>query len=293
VLLDRDRATRYNGEGDTDINKAVAKASAPLVNGMALELRAPYKDIQSNIRPMLTYIVLAFACVLVLAIGYTILVTHRIVAPLKKLTAAAAEISSGDQEVNLLVDSKDEIGILSRVLSDAYAKIRGYSAYINALAYMDSLTGMSNNTAYTQATAEIDADIRRGKAGFGVMVVDINNLKKTNDTYGHDAGNALIIQTARIISEIFKGSIVYRIGGDEFVVILQRKDMERHRELMEKMDRVISGYRVAVEGGSVPISFARGIAVYDSAVDHKYKDVFARADQEMYLNKAAMKAAIV
>ena len=118
----------YNLPNNIGIVGDYADATADLKNdGMKLELRAAYKDIQSGIRPMLNYIICAFLVVLVLAILYTFWVTNKIVTPLKKLTAAAGTISSGVQDVNLIVDSNDEIGILSRVLSDTYAKIREYS----------------------------------------------------------------------------------------------------------------------------------------------------------------------
>jgi nitrogen fixation/metabolism regulation signal transduction histidine kinase len=91
---------------------------------------------------MLTYITAAFFVVLVLAILYTFWVTHRIVAPLKKLTSVAKNITSSVQSVDLIVESDDEVGVLSRVMSETYEKIREYSSYINALAYRDSLTGI-------------------------------------------------------------------------------------------------------------------------------------------------------
>lgn len=293
LLLSADKQTCYNPSENTLITEDYTEATTALKNGMNLELRAAYKDIQSGIRPMLSYIITAFLVVLALAILYTVWVTRRIVTPLKKLTSAAASISSGVHEVNLTVDSKDEIGILSRVLNDTYAKIREYSTYINALAYRDSLTGIKNSTAYIEAIDELNKEINTGNPSFGVIVADINNLKKTNDTYGHDIGNELIIHSARILTDIFKTSAVYRIGGDEFVVVLKGKDLERHRTLIEKMDVAFSADYITVNDERVPVSVARGVSVFDSSIDQVYADVFAKADHAMYMNKEDMKAAIV
>ena len=290
LLLSDDKEICYNPSENIKIAEDYTEATTPLKNGMHLELRAAYKDIQSGLRPMLSYIIAAFLVVLALAILYTVWVTRRIVTPLKKLTAAAASISSGVQDVNLTVDSKDEIGILSRVLNDTYAKIREYSAYINALAYRDSLTGIKNSTAYIEAIDELNKEINTGNPSFGVIVADINNLKKTNDTYGHDIGNELIIHSARILTDIFKTSAVYRIGGDEFVVVLKGKDLERHRTLIEKMDVAFSADYITVNDEIVPVSVARGVSVFDSSIDQVYADVFAKADRAMYMNKEDMKA---
>ncbi len=290
VLLSEDKASLYNSEKASDFKGDYTHASTPLVNGMLLELRAPYKDIQSNIRPMLTYIVLAFSGVLILAILYTIWVTRRIVTPLKNLTAAAATVSSSVQDVDFAVDSKDEVGILSQVLSDTYDKIREYSTYINALAYRDSLTGIKNSTAYTEAIAKLNEEINLDNPVFGVIVADINNLKKANDTYGHDIGNELIIHAAKILTETFKTSSVYRIGGDEFVVILKGQDLEKYHARMDKMDTAFSADYITVHDDTVPVSIARGVAIFDPTIDRVYTDVFAKADHAMYLNKESMKA---
>ncbi len=293
LLLSGDKQACYNPAEDIHISEDYAEATTALKNGMNLELRAAYADIQSGIRPMLSYIIGAFLVVLALAILYTFWVTHRIVTPLKKLTAEAANISTGVQNVSFAINSKDEIGILARVLTDTYAKIREYSAYINALAYRDSLTGIKNSTAYAEAIDALNKEINTGNPSFGVIVADINNLKKTNDTYGHDIGNELIIHSARILADIFKTSAVYRIGGDEFVVVLKGKDLERHHTLIEKMDVAFSADYITVNDETVPVSIARGVSVFDSSIDQVYADVFAKADHAMYMNKEDMKAALV
>ena len=281
----------YNQSKKTEFDGEYAEANTPLVNGMRLELRAAYKDIQSGIRPMLSYIIVAFLAVFVLSILYTVWVTHRIVTPLKKLTVEAEKITFGVQEdINLTVDSEDEVGILSRVLSSTYAKIREYSTYINALAYRDSLTGIKNSTAYAEAIEALNREINLGNPHFGVLVADINNLKKTNDTYGHDVGNELIVRASRILTDTFKTSAVYRIGGDEFAVILKDKDLENYRSLVEKMDAVFSSDFIDVNNEKVPVLLARGVAVFNFGIDCVYTDVFAKADHAMYVNKQEMKA---
>lgn len=293
LLLSDDKVTCYNPARNTEIAEDYTETTTILKNGMYLELRAAYKDIQSGIRPMLTYIVGAFLAVLVFAIIYTLWVTHKIVTPLKRLTAAAAEIASGQHNVNLVVDSNDEVGVLSQVLRDTYTKIHEYSTYINALAYRDSLTGIKNSTAYTEAVAELDKEINLGNPSFGVIVADINNLKKTNDKYGHEIGNELIVHAAKILVETFRTSSVFRIGGDEFAVILKGKDIEKHHELLVKMDAAFSEDYIAVSDERVSVSMARGVSVFDPLIDHIYADVFSKADRAMYMNKEAMKAAFV
>jgi len=231
---------------------------------------------------------MAFIVVLILSIIYTVIVTRRIVHPLKQLTYVAEKISTGMNEEDLgtiPIRSKDEVGTLSRVLVRTYDKIQEYTAYINALAYRDSLTGIKNSTAYTEAVKKLNQDINCNNPKFGVLVADINNLKKTNDQFGHDIGNELIIHTAKILTDIFKTSSIFRIGGDEFAIILKDKDYDNNRILLEQMDEACSKDFITVCENRIPVSIARGVSLFNSDIDRVYEDVFAKADHAMYLHK--------
>ncbi len=296
VLMATDGKTVYNEIKKQDSNNPHTKATAILQNGMYLELRADYKDIQKDIHPMLNRILAAFLTVLFFSILYTIFVTYRIVRPLKQLTAAAKELSVGIDEKtldNIDVSSKDEIGTLSKVLKETYEKIQEYTTYINALAYRDSLTGIKNSTAYTEAISSINKEINCDNPRFAVLVADINNLKQTNDKYGHDIGNELIIHTSKILTDIFRESSVYRIGGDEFAVILKNSDFKNYRNLLVKLDEACSKDFITVCENRIPVSMARGVASYDPEVDRVYEDVFAKADHAMYLNKQEKKSVLI
>lgn len=293
VLVAKDGENWYtaNKEHSSSSQNPHTEARVKLKNGMYLELHADYEDIQREIRPMLGKIVITFLVVLAFSIVYTILVTQRIVRPLKQLTEAVRDVSgTGNKDHFQLTNrSKDEIGTLSRALDTAYTKLREYTAHINALAYRDSLTGIKNSTAYTEAVIELNKEIYTGNPRFGVLVADINNLKETNDRYGHDVGNDLIVLTAKILTDVFKSSAVFRIGGDEFAVILQGTDFEHYHALLGDFDRACSEHSVEVCDSTVSVSVARGVSLYDASIDQVYEDVFAKADQAMYLNKEAGK----
>ena len=293
VLVAKDGETWYTGKEhhNSSSRNPHTEARVELMNGMYLELHADYEDIQREIRPMLNKIVIAFLVVLAFSILYTILVTQKIVRPLKQLTEAVRDVSgiADKDRFQLTIHSKDEIGTLSRALDATYVKLREYTAHINALAYRDSLTGIKNSTSYAEAVAELNKEINTGNPRFGVVVADINNLKDTNDRYGHDVGNDLIVQTSKSLSDVFKTSAVFRIGGDEFVAILQGEDYDCYHRLLGEFDRSCSEHSIKIGESFVSVSVARGAALYDSSIDRVYEDVFAKADQAMYLNKEATK----
>ena len=124
---------------------------------------------------------------------------------------------------------------------------------------------------------------------FGVIVLDINFLKETNDRYGHDVGNRLIVSAARIISTIFRRSPVFRIGGDEFLVILQNRDLDDLEELLKIFDEECLNKSVYTDKESIPVRIAKGFARYDSEKDTNFIDVFNKADDAMYENKRKIK----
>lgn len=156
----------------------------------------------------------------------------------------------------------------------------------NKLATCDALTGAINRLGYEQDENEINRMIAEGTIKeFAVLVFDVNNLKLTNDTKGHDIGDRLIIKTSQMIGGIFENQNVYRIGGDEFVVLLRG---EKYRYRSTKLAEFFESSRANI-GTDSPV-VAVGMSVYDPNRDKTVSDVFVRADREMYQNKSVLKS---
>ncbi len=115
-------------------------------------------------------------------------------------------------------------------------------------------------------------------------MLDINDLKKVNDTAGHRAGDQYLREACKVICNTFKHSPVFRVGGDEFCVIAQGNDFECLQERLEFMEN--RNAEALRSGGPV---IACGVAVYNS--DACVSAVFERADSDMYANKCRQKAA--
>ncbi|MCR4644573.1 MAG: sensor domain-containing diguanylate cyclase [Oscillospiraceae bacterium] len=163
-------------------------------------------------------------------------------------------------------------------------------AYQNAvdMANRDALTGVKNKRAYVQAETELDEMIdKQNNPPFAIVICDVNGLKQVNDTQGHKAGDDFIRSACSIICNNFKHSPVFRIGGDEFAVILKGTDYEHRTELMEQLDQVL---RENPHNGVVII--AAGISDFVPEQDMRVQDVFERADDLMYDNKEVCKAGI-
>ncbi len=153
------------------------------------------------------------------------------------------------------------------------------------LAYTDSLTGVKNKRAFTEAQEEIQNALNCGLlTEFGIIVCDLNGLKEINDTQGHDFGDKYIKSASQIICNSFKHSPVYRIGGDEFVIFLRGQDYQNRDNLVNTFDKIMYENLLKNE-----IVIASGLDIYHADKQDTFQIVFERADKKMYARKKILK----
>ena len=201
-------------------------------------------------------------------------------------------------EVEALSDAvsqmSDDIKLYAKNISEAENKIstlRQNASKLGVLAYRDALTHVKNKAAYDKAVSVLDEMIKTGGVDFALVMIDLNSLKLINDMYGHEKGNSYIISSCSIICMIFAHSPVFRIGGDEFVVLLENTDYRFRDELMEALKASVEGYISMTDCQPWErISMAAGIATFNPETDDNTQAVFKRADEMMYRNKQIMKS---
>ncbi len=160
------------------------------------------------------------------------------------------------------------------------------SRLFQSMANTDSMTGVRNKHAYSEYESNLNTMIRAGELNqkIAVLVCDINGLKNVNDTQGHAAGDQLIKDACNLLCEHFVHGAVFRIGGDEFVVILHDKGYDT----MEETLAVINGeIEKNINSGGVVISIGHSTLKEE---DGQIRDVFERADNMMYQRKQELKA---
>lgn len=156
----------------------------------------------------------------------------------------------------------------------------------------DSLTSVKNRTAYDRYVAALEKKISSNECSpFAIVCFDINNLKAINDQLGHEAGDEYIKNCCKFICNSFKHSPVFRIGGDEFVAILQSNDFEHRTEYMEQMRKNMDDLNHQLDRlkPTELISIASGLSAYDPTTSDTFSDIFKWADEKMYQNKYLMK----
>ena len=158
-------------------------------------------------------------------------------------------------------------------------------------AYRDTLTGLMNRTAYYEYNKELNRKLEAGEADFSILMIDVNYLKRMNDVYGHEQGNLYLQGAAELMKKTFGDDSLYRIGGDEFVIILEGKAQEGIENRIRAFKDEIA--RLQADDSLQPwekVSAAVGIARYEQGTHRETEEVLRKADEAMYADKLAMKA---
>lgn len=182
------------------------------------------------------------------------------------------------------VPDQDFLHYVHNKTLDMTRRLRDHTAYMERQANVDFMTRTGNTRAYSSEKAARQIEIDGGAADFAVAIFDVNWLKRVNDNLGHECGDILIKAAADAIKQTFKNHTVYRIGGDEFTVVVPGAT-EASMELQFKMlDLEVEKINQTLEA-PMTLAIAKGYSIYDKTTDKKYRDVFVRADKNMYANK--------
>jgi len=159
--------------------------------------------------------------------------------------------------------------------------------YLRKISYTDHLTGLGNETSYFESVDKLMNVLDRVKLKYGIVVMDVNNVKTTNDTYGHRFGCHLIVEAGHMLPSIFKTSRLFHVGGDEFIVILLGEDYDNLENVIKDFDSKLRYSKIEYEGHELIFSVARGYCLSKEGMS--YKEVFQAADDKMYENKKEIK----
>ena len=259
-----------------------------LRNGMKIVLCDSYQDIFRVVDETLTDQMLIAAVLFAAAAFALILISNHITRPLTKLAEAAGQLSQGNYDVELPGETSDEVGDLTRAFRTAVEHLKQYADDMEILAYQDALTRVKNVAAYRIEQSALNETIEKGHACFAVLMLDLNYLKQTNDRYGHSAGDILLMRLASVICRTFPLSAVYRIGGDEFTVVLKDTEYECREAKLTELEQRIRANNEQAQEEYMRISVAWGMAEYEKDQDRSFEEVYRKADRSMYQMKQRM-----
>lgn len=157
--------------------------------------------------------------------------------------------------------------------------------------YVDALTSVQNKGGYTDYVGMLQERLEGGEVTeFAICMFDCDDFKYINDKFGHEKGDAYLKTATRQICRIFQHSPVFRVGGDEFISVLQGEDYVNCEELMEKFESESKAVNESAANDWEHVNVSIGMARYDPQMDNAVEDMAKRADEKMYENKRKRKA---
>ena len=263
----------------------------PLSNGMRLNVVVPLSETEGDWQKLIGNMLLVALGVLAASSIFTMYYTKHITKPLEELTEAAEQVDKGNYNIALDYSGNDEVGRLTSTFKGLTAHMKENITTLNRRAYIDALTSVRNKWAYASFIEDLQTclDADDGQMQFAVGVFDCDDLKLVNDKYGHDKGDIYLKKASHLMCHVFQHSPVFRIGGDEFSVIMQNDAFRDREDLIREFHKAMAETNAAAENPWEQVRVSFGIAEYDPEQDGAVIDVVRRADKNMYENKRMRK----
>jgi diguanylate cyclase (GGDEF)-like protein len=215
-------------------------------------------------------------------------VTHKLLRPLVKLRRHVEDVGAGRVGIGVFdVASADEFGHLSRAFY-ALSQLREKAEReLHRLATTDALTGINNRRMFDEFFPNVLARAARSGHQVGLAFLDIDHFKQVNDTLGHAAGDAVLVEFARRLTHAVRiTDTVARLAGDEFVIVFEHLDSATEADLLGRkiLDAMQQPFVIGEAQRSITTSVGIGLTT-NTNVD--MEDVMRAADQALYGVKAA------
>jgi diguanylate cyclase (GGDEF)-like protein len=221
----------------------------------------------------------------------SLVITVASVAGAVVLTACATRSPKGGVDFSLLRIAAEIAAVITFAISipvvDAIRRILKGKRLIERLAMTDDLTGLPNRRAFLAAAERAIDQIGGVASSPTLLIVDLDHFKRVNDAYGHRAGDQALQATAQALARSVRGDIdfVGRLGGEEFVVLLDAADEETARRAAESARAAIAAMRVATPNGEISVTASIGYTPL--AVEDSVSAALQRADEALYAAKRA------
>lgn len=185
--------------------------------------------------------------------------------PIQQLVEFSESMKSGKYDTGCLADAPSGSPTEVTRLYDSFCTlgetIRETITTLETTSITDQLTGAYNRRFLMQEGERLSALAERGEQPLSVLMFDLDNFKRLNDTYGHQAGDAVLVAFAGLVGETVRGSDLFaRVGGEEFCVVAPGADEEQATLLAERIRRGVERLSVVWEGSALPCSVSVGVA---------------------------------
>jgi len=254
--------------------------------GLIVELQ--HAELMSPLRQLVVYASLLGCIALLATVAGTILFSRRLLRPIHTLISGTKKIIAGHVYKPLNVTTNTELDILIEQFNTMSEAINKREQDLTNLAMTDSLTGLYNHRLLIEfLEKEYSRNKRRGGCLTFVMI-DIDNFKKVNDTYGHQVGDTILKELAAILqSHLREGDIVGRYGGEEFGIVLSCNARMDMKAFCERIRKSVESHTFITDKGEIPITISLGFCSVEQLNTVPSFDIIKEADEHLYKAKNA------
>lgn len=248
------------------------------------ETYAKNRDIiKKDIDRLFSFImVLVLSGIIVFFISLFIL-KRKVLTPIEYLSDTITRFKNGEENIEKVIFCNDEMGLYTEQFFEMKSKIQKDFDMMQELSRTDSLTKIYNRRAFFDSSEKFFRLARRKALPLSLILIDIDNFKQVNDTYGHMIGDEILKFLVEQVQKVLRDSDIFaRYGGEEFIILLPDTDIEGGAKTAEKIRSIIEDtpYQDQAE---VSITISCGVAQLHH--DKLLKDLIKRADEALYRAK--------
>ena len=301
---------KLSESGEIFVNEAGARMVGAAVDvgkgGLKLIYYQSVDKILASYRWQTWSVILGALCAILFVMPFILRFCRSIEAPLEELTAYALELRKNDYAVTGRFCSHKNMPAEIRILFDAFTvmsfRVTRKIKDAEAQSLNDPLTGL-HNRRFLQITG---AEFFQNALTFGLqcscLILDIDNFKKINDTYGHNIGDMVLQGVAKILNgSVRQADLLVRQGGEEFIVLATCTAAKQAEDLAQRIRQTVAGHSFALEGHTVNVTVSIGVAVSDSlnvagqpaSADDALLQLMIRADKALYAAKSSGRNAVI
>lgn len=195
-----------------------------------------------------------------------------------------SRLVANDDGLVTLAEAEALVSEIER-LRTSLVKVEAKLGHLDQLAHQDSLVGLPNRRSFIAKLEQAIGRVERQHHPAAVLFIDVDGLKSINDTFGHKAGDAALVEIAQLlVASVRSTDCVARIGGDEFGILLEQLDEQRAWLMALRVVEKVVGSQLCVDGTCLRLSVAVGVGMIASG--DTPPTVLDRADREMYRIKS-------
>lgn len=225
----------------------------------------------ASLHKELVYVRFVILLLIVSILGMVVLTSYLGIDPIIKATDQIKDDSPIEEQ------GANEFRYLARAYNKMYAAYKSSLEHLNFKASHDELTGAYNRAGYDLILSSIDLNSTY------MIMVDVDDFKKINDTFGHEAGDKALIKLVRVLRNSFRSDdYICRIGGDEFVIFMVHSDLKQHHLIASKIEQINSDLKDP-SNNEPTFSISAGIAHGCQA--QNADDLFEKVDSALYTTK--------